>query len=166
MSNSAKMSARQRIESLVDANSFVEIGALVTKRNTDFNMQEKAVPADGVITGYGVINSGLVYVYSQDVTAMNGSVGEMHAKKIARLYEMAMKAGAPVIGLIDCAGVRVQEAVDALAGFGEIYMSKVKASGVIPQISAMFRLMWRRSGGIDTSERLHFYGGRKREIVC
>ncbi len=137
MSNSAKMSARQRIEALVDANSFVEIGGMVTKRNTDFNMQEKAVPADGVITGYGVIDSGLVYVYSQDVTAMNGSVGEMHAKKIARLYEMAMKAGAPVIGLIDCAGVRVQEAVDALAGFGEIYMSKVKASGVIPQISAI-----------------------------
>lgn len=137
MSNSAKMSARERIEALVDANSFVEIGGLVTKRNTDFNMQEKAVPADGVITGYGVIDSGLVYVYSQDVTAMNGSIGEMHAKKIARLYEMAMKAGAPVIGLIDCAGVRVQEAVDALAGFGEIYISKVKASGVIPQISAV-----------------------------
>ncbi len=137
MSDSAKMSARQRIETLVDANSFVEIGGLVTKRNTDFNMQEKAVPADGVITGYGVIDSELVYVYSQDVTAMNGSIGEMHAKKIARLYEMAMKAGAPVIGLIDCAGVRVQEAVDALAGFGEIYISKVKASGVIPQISAI-----------------------------
>ncbi|MCM1244307.1 MAG: carboxyl transferase [Roseburia sp.] len=137
MSDSAKMSARQRIETLVDANSFVEIGGLVTKRNTDFNMQEKAVPADGVITGYGVIDSELVYVYSQDVTAMNGSIGEMHAKKIARLYEMAVKAGAPVIGLIDCAGVRVQEAVDALAGFGEIYISKVKASGVIPQISAV-----------------------------
>ena len=151
MSNSAKMSARQRIESLVDANSFVEIGALVTKRNTDFNMQEKAVPADGVITGYGVINSGLVYVYSQDVTAMNGSVGEMHAKKIARLYEMAMKAGAPVIGLIDCAGVRVQEAVDALAGFGEIYMSKVKASGVIPQISA---ILGSCGGGVAVSTLL------------
>lgn len=137
MSNSAKMSARQRIETLVDANSFVEIGGLVTKRNTDFNMQEKAVPADGVITGYGVIDSGLVYVYSQDVTAMGGSVGEMHAKKIARLYEMAVKAGAPVIGLIDCAGVRVQEAVDALAGFGDIYMSKVKAGGVVPQINAI-----------------------------
>ena len=108
MSNSAKMSARQRIESLVDANSFVEIGGLVTKRNTDFNMQEKSVPADGVITGYGVIDSDLVYVYSQDVSAMNGSIGEMHAKKIARLYEMAVKAGAPVIGLIDCAGVRIQ----------------------------------------------------------
>ena len=89
MSNSAKMSARQRIEALVDANSFVEIGGLVTKRNTDFNMQEKAVPADGVITGYGVIDSELVYVYSQDVTALNGSIGEMHAKKIVRLYEMA-----------------------------------------------------------------------------
>ena len=151
MSNSAKVSARQRIESLVDANSFVEIRALVTKRNTDFNMQEKAVPADGVITGYGVINSGLVYVYSQDVTAMNGSVGEMHAKKIARLYEMAMKAGAPVIGLIDCAGVRVQEAVDALAGFGEIYMSKVKASGVIPQISA---ILGSCGGGVAVSTLL------------
>lgn len=137
MSNSAKMSARQRIETLVDANSFVEIGGLVTKRSTDFNMQEKAVPADGVITGYGVIDSELVYVYSQDVTAMNGSIGEMHAKKIVRLYDMAMKAGAPVVGLIDCAGVRVQEAVDALAGFGEVYRSKVKASGVIPQISAI-----------------------------
>ena len=113
MSNSAKLSARERIESLVDANSFVEIGGMITKRNTDFNMQEKAVPADGVITGYGVVNSNLVYIYSQDVTALNGSVGEMHAKKIAGIYEMAMKAGAPVIGLIDCAGIRVQEAMDA-----------------------------------------------------
>lgn len=151
MSNSAKMSARQRIEALVDANSFVEIGGLVTKRNTDFNMQEKAVPADGVITGYGVIDSELVYVYSQDVTALNGSIGEMHAKKIVRLYEMAMKAGAPVVGLIDCAGVRVQEAVDALAGFGELYLSKVKASGVIPQISAVLGAC---GGGVAISSLL------------
>ena len=86
MSNSAKLSARERIESLDDANSFVEIGGMITKRNTDFNMQEKAVPADGVITGYGVVNSNLVYIYSQDVTALNGSVGEMHAKKIAGMY--------------------------------------------------------------------------------
>lgn len=151
MSNSAKMSARQRIEALVDPNSFVEIGGLVTKRNTDFNMQEKSVPADGVITGYGLIDSGLVYVYSQDVTAMNGSVGEMHAGKIVRLYEMAVKAGAPVIGLIDCAGIRVQEAVDALAGFGEIYISKVKASGVIPQISA---IVGSCGGGVAVSSLL------------
>lgn len=151
MSNTAKMSARQRIESLVDANSFVEIGSMITKRNTDFNMQEKAVPADGVITGYGVVDSNLVYVYSQDVTALHGSVGEMHAKKIASLYEMAIKAGAPVIGLIDCAGIRVQEAMDALAGFGEIYMAKVKASGVIPQISA---ILGSCGGGVAISSKL------------
>lgn len=151
MSNSAKMSAKQRIETLVDANSFVEIGGMITKRNTDFNMQEKAVPADGVITGYGVVDDNLVYVYSQDVTALNGSVGEMHAKKIANLYEMAVKAGAPVIGLIDCAGVRVQEAIDALAGFGEIYMAKVKASGVIPQISAVLGSC---GGGVAISSKL------------
>ena len=151
MSNSAKMSASERIESLVDANSFVEIGGLITKRNTDFNMQEKAVPADGVITGYGVVNSNLVYIYSQDVTALNGSVGEMHAKKIAGIYEMAIKAGAPVIGLIDCAGIRVQEAMDALAGFGEIYMEKVKASGVIPQIDA---ILGSCGGGVAVSSKL------------
>ena len=151
MSNSAKMSAKQRIETLVDANSFVEIGGMITKRNTDFNMQEKAVPADGVITGYGVVNSNLVYVYSQDVTALNGSVGEMHAKKIANLYEMAVKAGAPIIGLIDCAGIRIQEAIDALAGFGEIYMAKVKASGVIPQISA---ILGSCGGGVAISSKL------------
>lgn len=151
MSNTAIMSARERIENLVDANSFVEIGGLITKRNTDFNMQEKAVPADGVITGYGVVDSDLVYVYSQDVTAMNGSIGEMNAKKIANLYEMAIKAGAPVIGLIDCAGIRVQEALDALAGFGDIYMAKVKASGVIPQISA---ILGSCGGGVAISSKL------------
>ena len=151
MGNTAKMSAKQRIETLVDANSFVEIGGMITKRNTDFNMQEKAVPADGVITGYGVVDSNLVYVYSQDVTALNGSIGEMHAKKIANLYEMAIKAGAPIIGLIDCAGIRVQEAMDALAGFGEIYMAKVKASGVIPQISA---ILGSCGGGVAISSKL------------
>lgn len=151
MSNSTKMSARERIEALVDANSFVEIGSMVTKRSTDFNMQEKAVPADGVITGYGVIDDNLVYVYSQDATAMNGSVGEMHARKIASLYEMAVKAGAPVIGLIDCAGIRVQEAMDALAGFGNIYMAKVMASGVIPQINAVLGSC---GGGVAISSKL------------
>ena len=151
MSNTAKMSAKQRIEALVDANSFVEIGGMMTKRNTDFNMQEKAVPADGVITGYGVVDSNLVFVYSQDVTALNGSVGEMHAKKIVNLYEMAMKAGAPVVGLIDCAGIRVQEAMDALAGFGDIYMAKVKASGIVPQISA---ILGSCGGGVAISSKL------------
>lgn len=150
MSNSAKMSARERIETLVESNSFVEIGSMVTKRNTDFNMREKAVPADGVITGYGVIEDNLVYVYSQDAAAMNGSVGEMHARKIASLYEMAVKAGAPVIGLIDCAGIRVEEALDALAGFGEIYMAKLKAAGVVPQISA---ILGSCGGGVAISSK-------------
>ena len=138
MSNSNTMSAKDRIASLVDENSFVELGAGITKRSTDFNMQEKSVPADGVITGYGLIPNNPVYVYSKDASALNGTIGEMHAKKIAHIYELAMKTGVPVIGLIDCAGMRLQESTDALAGFGQIYKMKAKASGVIPQISAIF----------------------------
>ena len=136
MSNNS-LSARDRINALVDANSFVEIGALVVRRATDFNMDEKEVPADGVITGYGVIGEDLVFVYSQDAAAMNGAIGEMHARKIASLYQMAIKAGAPIIGLIDCAGIRIEESLDAIAGFGEIYMKKVQANGVIPQLTAI-----------------------------
>ena len=138
MSNTAQVSASKRILELLDDNSFVEIGGLVTARSTDFNMSENATPADGVITGYGVIDGNLVYVYSQDATVLGGSVGEMHAKKIANLYDLALKMGAPVIGLIDCAGLRLQEATDALNGFGQIYMKQVEASGVIPQITAVF----------------------------
>lgn len=138
MSNTNALSAKDRIATLVDENSFVEIGANITKRSTDFNMQEKSVPADGVITGYGLVQNTPVYVYSQDASALNGTIGEMHAKKIAHLYELAMKTGVPVIGLIDCAGMRIQESTDALAGFGKIYKAKAKASGIIPQISAIF----------------------------
>lgn len=130
--------ASQRINALLDENSFVEIGALVTARATDFNLKQTETPSDGVITGYGVIGGNLVYVYSQDASVLNGTIGEMHAKKIANLYELAMKMGAPVIGLIDSAGLRLQEATDALNGFGEIYMKQVNASGVIPQITAIF----------------------------
>ena len=130
--------ASQRITALLDENSFVEIGGLVTARSTDFNLKQTETPSDGVITGYGVIGGNLVYVYSQDASVLNGSVGEMHAKKIANLYDLALKTGAPVIGLIDSAGLRFQEATDALNGFGEIYLKQVKASGVIPQITAVF----------------------------
>jgi acetyl-CoA carboxylase carboxyltransferase component len=137
MSNANALSARDRIGVLLDENSFVEIGAGITKRSTDFNMEEKSVPADGVITGYGLIHDNPVYLYSQDTTALNGSIGEMHARKIAHVYELAMKTGVPVIGLIDCAGMRLQESTDALAGFGQIYKMKAKASGVVPQISAI-----------------------------
>ncbi len=138
MSNKNALSARDRIAALVDENSFVEIGAGVTKRNTDFNMQEKQVPSDGVITGYGLIQNNPVYIYSQDASVLNGTIGEMHAKKITHVYELAIKTGVPVIGLIDCAGIRLQESTDALAGFGQIYKAKAKASGIIPQISAVF----------------------------
>ena len=133
MSTTSNVSAGKRIEALLDDNSFVEIGSLVTARNTDFNLTEKETPADGVITGYGVINGNLVYVYSQDAAVLGGSVGEMHAKKIVRLYDMAMKMGAPIIGFIDSAGLRLEEATDALNAFGEIYAKQVMASGVIPQ---------------------------------
>ena len=138
MSSTAQTLAGKRIESLLDENSFVEIGGMVTARSTDFNMQQKETPSDGVITGYGVIDGNLVYVYSQDASVLNGTLGEMHAKKITKLYDMACKMGAPVIGLIDCAGVRIQEATDALNGFGEIYLKQTLASGVVPQIAAVF----------------------------
>ena len=130
--------AGNRIESLLDAGSFVEIGGAVTARSTDFNMQEKDTPADGVITGYGVIDGNLAYVYSQDASVLNGAIGEMHARKIANIYDMAMKMGAPVIGLVDCAGLRLQEATDALEAFGSLYLKQAMASGVIPQITAVF----------------------------
>ena len=136
MSTTSK--ASQRIEALLDANSFVEIGALVSARATDFNLKQNETPSDGVITGYGVIDGNPVYVYSQDASVLNGTVGEMHAKKITKLYDLAMKTGAPVIGLIDSAGLRLQEATDALNAFGEIYMKQTLASGVIPQITAIF----------------------------
>ena len=136
MSNTSQ--ASQRITALLDENSFVEIGGLVTARATDFNLKPNETPSDGCITGYGVINGNLVYVYSQDASVLNGTIGEMHAKKITNLYDLAMKTGAPVIGLIESAGLRLQEATDALAAFGEIYLKQTMASGVIPQITAVF----------------------------
>ena len=136
MSTTSK--ASQRIAALLDDNSFVEIGGLVTARATDFNLKPNETPSDGCITGYGVINGNLVYVYSQDASVLNGTIGEMHAKKITNLYDLAMKTGAPVIGLIESAGLRLQEATDALAAFGEIYVKQTMASGVIPQITAVF----------------------------
>lgn len=136
MSTTSK--ASQRIAALLDDNSFVEIGGLVTARATDFNLKPNETPSDGCITGYGVINGNLVYVYSQDASVLNGTIGEMHAKKITNLYDLAMKTGAPVIGLIESAGLRLQEATDALAAFGEIYLKQTLASGVIPQITAVF----------------------------
>ncbi len=136
MSNSS--AARQRIEKLLDANSFVEIGAGVHARATDFNPRPAEASSDGVITGYGLIEDSLVYVYSQDASVLGGSIGEMHARKIIRIYDMAIKTGAPVIGLIDSAGLRLQEGMDALDAVAGIYARQAAASGLIPQISAVF----------------------------
>ncbi|MDY2627172.1 MAG: carboxyl transferase domain-containing protein [Lachnospiraceae bacterium] len=138
MNMKSNSSARMRIAGLLDEGSFVEIGADVTARSTSFNLQAKKAPSDGVITGYGTIHCKPVYVYSQDAGILGGTIGEMHAEKIVKLYELALKTGAPVIGMIDCAGLRLQESVDALNAFGRIYACQIRAGGVIPQITGIF----------------------------
>lgn len=138
MSNQKNSPAIQRIESLLDEHSFVELGALVTSRSTDFNLEEKKAPSDGVVIGHGLIDGCLVFVFSQDASVLNGTIGEMHARKIQSVYDMAVKMGAPVIGLLDCAGVRLQESVDAMESLGAIYKKAVDASGVVPQIVGVF----------------------------
>ena len=130
--------AKQRIYDLLDENSFVEIGSKIKARATNFNQDPDRMSSDGVITGYGLIDGSLVYVYSQDATVLGGSIGEMHAKKIASIYDLAIRTGAPVIGMIESAGFRLQEGIDALNAFGSIYARQVKASGLIPQITAVF----------------------------
>ncbi len=138
MSTKAQSLALERIAKFVDENSFMEIGSLVTARSTDFNLSANKAPSDGVITGHGLVDGNLVFIYSQDASVLNGTIGEMHAKKIANIYDMAMKMGAPVVGFIDCGGIRLQESVDALEGFGQIYAKQVAASGLVPQICAIF----------------------------
>ena len=137
MGSQTLLSARDRILSLLDENSFVEIGALVTKRNTDFNLTEKDVPGDGVIAGYGLIDGNLVYVYSQDKDALGGTLGEMHARKIVNIYDLATKVGAPVVAITDCAGLRLEESTDALDAFGKVYARQALASGVIPVVTVI-----------------------------
>ena len=156
--------AGQRIASLLDENSFVEIGARITARATDFNLKQTETPSDGVITGYGVIDGNLVYVYSQDASVLGGSMGEMHAKKIANLYDLAMKTGAPVIGLIDSAGLRLQEATDALNAFGEVYLKQTMASGVIPQITGIFGTCGGGLALIPTLTDFTFMEGKKAKL--
>ncbi|WP_273321266.1 carboxyl transferase domain-containing protein [Vallitalea guaymasensis] len=132
-----KMTARERIDMLLDINSFVEIGAYMKHRSTDFGLGEAEIPGDGVVTGYGTIDNNLVYVYAQDFTVMGGSLGEVHAQKICKVMDMAIKTGAPIIGINDSGGARVQEGIDALGGFGEIFYRNTKASGIVPQISVI-----------------------------
>ena len=138
MENKSKGKAVERIYALLDERSFGEIGQAVTARSTDFQLDKVETPSDGVVTGYGLINGCPVYVYSQDVQVLGGSIGEMHSRKIVNLYDLAIKTGVPVIGMIDCAGIRLQESTDALHAFGMIYKKQAEASGVILQISAIF----------------------------
>ena len=132
-----KLTARERLEVLLDPDSFEEYDMFVEHRCTNFGMEKNKTPGDGVVTGHGTINGRLVFVYSQDFTVLGGSLSENNAKKICKVQDMAMKMGAPIIGLNDSGGARIQEGVDSLAGFAEIFQRNVLASGVIPQISVI-----------------------------
>ena len=132
-----KMTARERLEILFDEGSFVEIGALVKHRCVNFGQDKKDLPGEGVVTGYGTVDGKLVYAFAQDFTVEGGSLGEMHASKIVRVLQLSLKMGAPCVGLNDSGGARIQEAVDALSGYGRIFFENTIASGVVPQISAI-----------------------------
>jgi propionyl-CoA carboxylase beta chain len=132
-----KLTARERIHFLMDEGSFQEIGMLVAHRSTDFGMEKEKYPGDGVVTGYGTINGRLVYVFSQDFTVFGGSLSETHAEKICKVMDLAMKNGAPVVGLNDSGGARIQEGVVSLGGYADIFYKNTMASGVVPQISAI-----------------------------
>jgi len=132
-----KLTARERVEYLMDEGSFEEIGMLVTHRTTDFGMEKEIYYGDGVITGYGTINGRLVYIFAQDFTVFGGALSETHAEKICKVMDMALKVGAPMIGLNDSGGARIQEGVRSLGGYADIFFRNVQASGVIPQISAI-----------------------------
>ncbi len=132
-----KLTARERIELLVDEGSFVEIDRFVTHRCTDFGMERQKVAGDGVITGHGLIDGRPLYLYSQDFTVFGGSLSETHAEKICKVMDMALKVGVPVIGLNDSGGARIQEGVKSLGGYAEIFWRNVQASGIVPQISAI-----------------------------
>ena len=132
-----KLTARERLHFLLDEGSFEEIGMLVSHRSTDFGMEKEKYPGDGVVTGYGTINGRLVYVFSQDFTVFGGSLSETHAEKICKVMDLAMKNGAPFIGLNDSGGARIQEGVVSLGGYADIFYRNTMASGVIPQLSAI-----------------------------
>jgi propionyl-CoA carboxylase beta chain len=132
-----KLTARERLHFLLDEGTFQEIGMLVSHRSTDFGMEKEKYPGDGVVTGYGTINGRLVYVFSQDFTVFGGSLSETHAEKICKIMDLAMKNGAPVVGLNDSGGARIQEGVVSLGGYADIFYRNTMASGVVPQISAI-----------------------------
>ena len=130
-----KMTARERIATLLDSDSFVELDALVKHRSNNFGLEDRKPPGDGVITGHGTINGRIVYIFAQDFTVFGGALGEAHAQKICKVMDIATKTGCPVIGLNDSGGARIQEGVVSLGGYAEIFYRNVTSSGVIPQFS-------------------------------
>ncbi|HWP05788.1 MAG TPA: acyl-CoA carboxylase subunit beta [Polyangiaceae bacterium] len=132
-----KLTARERIARLLDPESFVELGRFVTTRATDFGMQDQRVPGDGVVTGYGTVDGRRVFVFAQDFTVFGGSLGAAHAQKIVRIMDHALRVGAPVIGLNDSGGARIQEGVESLGGYADIFLKNTLASGVVPQLSCV-----------------------------
>src|SRR5947208_6055539 len=132
-----KLTARERLDLLLDPGTFNELDMFVTHRSTDFGLNDQRIPGDGVVTGYGQIDGRLVYVFSQDFTVFGGSLSEAHAEKICKIMDLAMKNGAPVIGLNDSGGARIQEGVVSLGAYADIFLRNTLASGVVPQISAI-----------------------------
>src|SRR3954452_22996294 len=132
-----KLAARERIELLLDENSFEELDKLVTHRCRDFGMEEQVVPGDGFVTGYGRIHGRLVYVFAQDFTVFGGSLSETNAQKICKVMDLAVENGAPIVGLNDSGGARIQEGVASLGGYADIFLRNTLSSGVVPQISAI-----------------------------
>ena len=132
-----KLTARERIAKVLDPGSFVELDEFVEHRCSNFGMEHTVFPGDGVVTGYGTVDGRVVYIYSQDFTVIGGSLGEAHARKICKVMDLAVQNGAPVVGINDSGGARIQEAVDALSGYGNIFFRNVKASGVVPQLSVI-----------------------------
>jgi len=150
-----KLTARERLEVLLDPGSFEEWDMFVEHRCADFGMADNKVPGDGVVTGYGMINGRLVFVFSQDFTVFGGALSEAHAEKICKVMDQAMKVGAPVIGLNDSGGARIQEGVASLGGYAEVFQRNVMASGVIPQISL---IMGPCAGGADATRGAGYDG--------
>src|SRR3982751_681199 len=132
-----KLTARERLDVLLDTGSFEEYDMFVTHRATDFGMDETVIPGDGVVTGWGTIDGRMTYVFSQDFTVFGGSLSETHAQKICKVMDLAVQNGAPIIGLNDSGGARIQEGVVSLAGYSKVFLRNTRASGVVPQISAI-----------------------------
>ena len=157
-----KLTARERLDLLLDEGSFHEIDPFVTHRCTNFGMGEKLIPGDGVVTGYGTVDGRLTYVFAQDFTVFGGSLSMAHGEKICKIMDLAMKNGAPVIGLNDSGGARIQEGVWSLSGYAEYFLRNVLASGVVPADIGHNGAMRGRSGLLAGHHRLHLHGRRTR----